>query len=393
MKQAYQSIAVGFVSTAIIAAAQAQNSSIVRCNTFNLGTTATDQHGTRFTVTGMSGICRRGGAADSYIAVMDNSDKLVFLTIAVDDSGSITSASMTGGFTLADVHDFEGIALGSGGASVFLSEEDTPAVHEYSLATGARLRTLTTPNAFASRRPNFGFESLAATDDLSTLWTANEEALTVDGPLSTITRGTTVRVQRLDAFQGTYLAAAQYAYVCDPIHGAVISGSRSGVSDLLFVPEVGSILVLERSFALAANGFFQSRVYEVSAAGATDTSAMSSLSAGGFVPLSKRALWVDSVTNMEGLTLGRLLPGGDRSIIGIVDDGDPISVNTLVGLRLTPGRCPADFNADGGVDGADVESFFTAWEAGEVSADVNADGGVDGGDVQTFFVAWERGGC
>ncbi|MBX3409537.1 MAG: hypothetical protein KF859_06585 [Phycisphaeraceae bacterium] len=55
--------------------------------------------------------------------------------------------------------------------------------------------------------------------------------------------------------------------------------------------------------------------------------------------------------------------------------------------------CPADFNNDGGVDGADVEAFFLAWEAGDTIADVNGDGGVDGADVETFFSAWEAGGC
>ncbi|MBL9002064.1 MAG: hypothetical protein JNK25_13105 [Phycisphaerae bacterium] len=55
--------------------------------------------------------------------------------------------------------------------------------------------------------------------------------------------------------------------------------------------------------------------------------------------------------------------------------------------------CPADFNQDGGVDGADVDAFFAAWEAGEPIADVNQDGGVDGADVDTFFAAWEAGGC
>ncbi|MBS0197990.1 MAG: hypothetical protein JSR77_14635 [Planctomycetes bacterium] len=55
--------------------------------------------------------------------------------------------------------------------------------------------------------------------------------------------------------------------------------------------------------------------------------------------------------------------------------------------------CPADFNQDGGIDGADVGAFFSAWEAGDPSADVNADGGVDGADVTTFFAAWEAGGC
>ena len=55
--------------------------------------------------------------------------------------------------------------------------------------------------------------------------------------------------------------------------------------------------------------------------------------------------------------------------------------------------CPADFNRDGGIDGADVAAFFDAWEAGDASADVNQDGGVDGSDAQTFFNAWKAGGC
>lgn len=58
-----------------------------------------------------------------------------------------------------------------------------------------------------------------------------------------------------------------------------------------------------------------------------------------------------------------------------------------------PFPCPADYNQDGGVDGADVEAFFAAWSEGLSSADVNYDGGVDGADVETFFNAWEAGGC
>jgi hypothetical protein len=55
--------------------------------------------------------------------------------------------------------------------------------------------------------------------------------------------------------------------------------------------------------------------------------------------------------------------------------------------------CPADFNHDGGVDGADVAAFFAAWEQGDPAADVNRDGGVDGSDVEEFFRRWEAGGC
>lgn len=55
--------------------------------------------------------------------------------------------------------------------------------------------------------------------------------------------------------------------------------------------------------------------------------------------------------------------------------------------------CPADYNRDGGVDGGDVESFFSDWSGSVGCADVNIDGGIDGGDVETFFSLWSAGGC
>lgn len=60
---------------------------------------------------------------------------------------------------------------------------------------------------------------------------------------------------------------------------------------------------------------------------------------------------------------------------------------------VPPPPCPADFNRDGGVDGADISEFFSMWEDGDASADVNVDGGIDGEDVTVFFEAWEAGGC
>ena len=65
-------------------------------------------------------------------------------------------------------------------------------------------------------------------------------------------------------------------------------------------------------------------------------------------------------------------------------------------LSFTTGQsrcseCLADFNCDGGVDGADIGAFFEAWEAGDTSSDLNSDGGVDGGDVDAFFERWEAG--
>ncbi len=55
--------------------------------------------------------------------------------------------------------------------------------------------------------------------------------------------------------------------------------------------------------------------------------------------------------------------------------------------------CPADYNQDGGVDGADVDTFFADWVNAAPCADANADGGIDGADVDTFFEFWVAGGC
>jgi subtilisin family serine protease len=72
--------------------------------------------------------------------------------------------------------------------------------------------------------------------------------------------------------------------------------------------------------------------------------------------------------------------------------GQTGNVTMTIGTECsTP--CPADFNQDGGVDGADIDAFFSAWENGESIADVNLDGGVDGEDVAYFFSVWEAGGC
>jgi len=55
--------------------------------------------------------------------------------------------------------------------------------------------------------------------------------------------------------------------------------------------------------------------------------------------------------------------------------------------------CFADYDQDGGVDGTDVQAFFTDWSAGSGAADTNQDGGTDGSDVEVFFQQWSAGGC
>jgi hypothetical protein len=313
-------------------------------NTVALPTTTTDQSGTSFTITGLSGITYIGG--EQYIAVMDNSNKLVRLRVVLSPTGAIASAQVLGGISLAATRDYEAIAPGGHG-TVLLAEEDTPAIHEFRLADGAIVRTITPPAVFAQRRPNFGFESL--TSDGTFAWAANEEALTPDGPLSTATQGTTVRLLRIPAIPGQAAATPasswpQFAYRTQPWHGSAVGSARSGVSELVLLPG-GTLLTLERSFAFNLAGFFQCRIYEVGFAAATDVRGFTAGLAGQtYTTTTKRLLWSGSnVNNMEGLALGPRLdparPGSPRgtsyALIGIVDDGDPISVNTLASFVIT----------------------------------------------------------
>ncbi|MBX3384930.1 MAG: hypothetical protein KF864_15645, partial [Phycisphaeraceae bacterium] len=105
-----------------------------------------------------------------------------------------------------------------------------------------------------------------------------------------------------------------------------------------------------------------------------------------------------SMTLDDHFLAGGVSPMGPTTHFGLVvaPDGsyamgfDNIRIEPLAD-RPTP--CPADYNNDGGVDGADVEAFFADWEQGLPAADVNGDGGIDGADVEFFFAAWENGGC
>ncbi|MDX2148204.1 MAG: esterase-like activity of phytase family protein [Planctomycetota bacterium] len=349
----WQALAAFACAASLAACARAQPLSLTFRSLVEFASTTTDQNNQPFTIAGLSGIVHLGGA--NYLAVMDNSNKLVRLSISTTPNASIASVQVLSGFSLAENRDFEGIALGqiapNGAAStILLAEEGTPAIHEFSLANAQRLQTFDTPSVFLNRRANFGFESLtrrpapahSAPAPLTELWTANEEALSVDGPLSSPTAGTLVRLLRYapDA-AGVLRPGAQYAYLTEPMHAPAITGSRSGISDLLVHPD-GRLLALERSFAFdLQTGLFRTRIYEVDFAGATDIRSLASLQGVTYTRVTKRLLWSGNLNNLEGLTLGPRLSKWSWALIGIVDDGDPISTNAVASFELRVGPATA----------------------------------------------------
>lgn len=343
--------------------------------------TTTDQNAQAFTITGMSGIVHRGDGR--FAAVMDNSNRVVFIDVALNANGSMASATVVGGLTLAQSRDHEGICVGTACNGSFLVSDETsgspaiPSLHEHHAVTGVFLRTITAPGVFQNARANFGFESLTRSPVGGILWSANEEALTTDGALSTPTTGSVVRLVQWRIHGQAIDSARQYAYLTQPMHGPTTSSARSGVSDLVALPD-GRLLVLERSFA-ATFPPFQSRIYEVSLAGATDISALPGLIGQTYTPVTKSPLWTGNANNLEGLCLGPQLPNGNWSLIGIVDDADPLSLNTVVAFELAGvGPRPEDVNADGHVRADDAYS----WSANPT--DVNLDGAIDAADADAI---------
>ncbi len=338
----------------------AQPLSLVYRGTAPLPATATDQDGISFGLGGLSGITHAGGG--EFWAVMDNSDKLVRLDVGFGANGSITSTNVQGGLTLAESRDFEGIAYTNAGRnSVFLADEGTaataPGVREYSLADGSLLQSVSMPSVYDAKRTNYGLESLARQAGGRTMWTANEEALSGDGSLSSTTVGSTVRLQRFDVTGDVVAAAEQYAYVTDPVHRSTNddptqpgSLSRSGLSDLVALPD-GRLLALERSFARAdfiiadAGSQYRNAVYLVDGEGASDVSGLGSLNGASYDPVEKTLLWsvtqgalsASPIGNLEGLALGPQLANGNWTLLGVVDAAgspDIISANRLVAFEL-----------------------------------------------------------
>ena len=318
-------------------------------------------------ITGLSGVAWLGDTA--WAAAMDNSDRLVTFTLELSAKGAPTAVTDVQTVRLEARHDYEDLAVcppelarritrrftakgrPDPGPCLLLCEEDTPAIRGAALADGRLVGLMPIPDVLKSRRPNRGLEALTVEPDGSCIWTANEEALTLDGPAPSATTGTVVRLVAIPiptaagtAATGTAAGAVadnnrrQVADRVDPPHEFVefLKGeSFSGVVALVALGN-GRLLVLERS---AARGLppLENRIYYVDTAGAPDATGVErDLTARPELFVKKRLLWKDALgCNLEGLALGPALPGGARSLVAIADNGGIGTPTQLVTFRLT----------------------------------------------------------
>jgi hypothetical protein len=300
-------------------------------------------------ITGLSGVTWLGG--DRYAAVMDNSANLILFTLEVSPTGQPLAISDISVVVLSQRHDYEDLApaippaLGVPVGSLFLCEEDTPAIHRVALADGVLHGTVPLPPVLRKPRPNRGLESLALDPSGRRLWTATEEAVPADGPPSGPAVGTLLRLVCCElpaaADPAPLPAGRQTAYAVDPPHALleVMAGPQlSGVTALVACG-AGRLLVLERS---AGPGLppFANRIYLVDTLTAPDVSAcIEPLEARGEWIASKTLLWEGALgINLEGLCWGAAPAVGGRVLVGVADNGGLRTPNQLVGFscRISP---------------------------------------------------------
>jgi len=342
----------------------------------------------------LSGIAWVGSGR--FLLVGDGGQQAVWdAWIDIDPStGRILAQSITARVPVPGLGtDVEGVAIDRMSGTFLAADEASAAIRRFDLASFAACGSLRIPPIFAppNMRPNFGFEALGCLRGEA--WTANEEALVSDGPVSSTQAGAWVRLQRFDA-EG--FPAGQWAYRCDPISGMtdLVDVERSGIVDL--VPwDRHTVLVLEREFGGSVIPDFRSRLYAVDLSAATDVSNVQMLAAGGFVPAAKTLLWQRGFpfSNFEGMALGPPLAGGRRSLILVSDDGGGVGGQNqrLLALAVRAVRsAPCDLDGSGTVDGVDLGILLSGWGPAldPNAADVNQDCAVDGLDLGALLASW-----
>ena len=186
---------------------------------------------------------------------------------------------------------------------------------------GAFVREFTLPPGFnyvddatAGARSNKLFEALAVTPG-GAVFAANEDALIQDGPITTLTGGSVVRVTAFDPASGA--PSAQYAYELPPIPKVPGGAADNGLPELLALSDTGFI-ALERAFAAGPGNTI--RLALASLDGASDVLGVPSLAGAEYAPMRKEYLLdLDALgirlDNTEALSFGPALPNGNRTLV------------------------------------------------------------------------------
>ncbi|WP_234794056.1 esterase-like activity of phytase family protein [Mycolicibacterium flavescens] len=179
-------------------------------------------------------------------------------------------------------------------------------------------------------RPNGVLEGLSLTPDGRYLFAAMEYPLYQDGPVADEGAGAQIRITKFDV--ETKTAVAQYVYQVE--RGAPRT-RQNGVSDILALSD-SSLLVIERAANLP--DAVAVTLHRADVGLATDVLGMSSL--GAVTPMVKSpavdlTAVVSPLDNIEGITLGPVLPDGRQTVVLVSDDNfQPFEVTQFLAFAL-----------------------------------------------------------
>ncbi|BAY32152.1 hypothetical protein NIES2107_40380 [Nostoc carneum NIES-2107] len=301
-------------------------------------------------VGGLSGITYDANN-DVYYAISDdrgNKAPARFYTLKIDLSQgslknngvatiSVTTLLNESGEKFAPgTSDTEGIAL-TNKKTVFISSEGgsgelpNPFIQEFSLSNGKAIATLPIPDKFLRNknsqhgiRNNLAFESLTIRPDKNKLFTATENALIQDGPAAQPNVSTPCRILQYNLL--TKQPEKEFLYPTEAVSPFLnITGKfASGLPDLVALDNQGTFLSLERSFTGLG---FSILLFQISLAGADDIHHLDSiLKVNQKIKPVQKKLLLDLrglnvlLDNIEGLTLGPILPDGQRALILVSDN-------------------------------------------------------------------------
>jgi len=245
------------------------------------------------------------------------------------------------------------------GGQFFMSSEGStladpiidPFINRYN-RNGRLTARLPIPDKYTSNgvdqgvRFNLSFESLNLTPNRRYLVTAGEGALFQDGPVSTFDNGSLARILVFDARKRK--AVSEYVYEVGPWAEPSAIFGVNGIVEVLPIDNVGTMLVMERSFSVGGSlGGGTGNVVvinEVSVKGATDVLDVDALYVDGapidHVPVEQRMIFSFEdlgipIDNIEGMTFGPRLPDGRRSLVIVSDNNfGPAQFTQFIVLAL-----------------------------------------------------------